>query len=467
MKKYYNILFCCIAALAVLSCGKDGPIDNTPTNRITFAPYIPQTKGFIEDISTTGNTVIVYDIMDTVSNTPVSRPIWYLDGVSIVCDANGDWNYADDVNIEEFLWLDKTNHHFFGWLNMENTLVNPSFSKESKSLSINKIKFESTTNQYDFMYSEVYNRYYEKVPANGGRPDSSPIQLEMKHLFSAFRFYIQNLRNADIEIKSISLTNMYTEKSAIIDFSAYPAAVSYPENAKEDLENTSIGVLKSTDQKKNVFSQGDKFFMIWPQTEDEFSAAEIVISYEQEGGTFEKRFKLKELGNTDWAGGKRYSYNITFTDKEVSLICTVDPWQTEDETIDFTDNVLVTHKMDWVDSSLPDGGHNVEDAEVILKNNKEPGICQFQIDAPLGATWYASLISIDGQADAFEFEGNNYGKVGEPAELKVKVTNNSPYSPTHKAKLRIVVVVGTRTIVVNDLIESTTQHEYTIIQNRI
>lgn len=475
MKRMRNILICCMALLAFLSCEKGGPSTVAPADRITFAPYIPQTKGFIENISSLGHTMVVYDWMTKDNDTG-----WYMDGVSIECDADGNWNYSGDYTGKEFLWMDQTYHQFFGWLtkdasmtenNTPESFFGEDFGFSDWILTIPTKKMTPTTPQFDFMYSGVSQRQYSKnggnTPTGAGGGDSSPIDLEMKHLFTAFRFYIENLRNVNITIKNISLTNIYTQKSATVDF-RNPSEVSYADKVKETLENNSIGVLKTSDPRINIFSQNDDYFMVWPQTSVEFADAEIVISYRQEGQDLVKRFKLNELTHTEWAGGSRYSYNIVFTDKEVKLICTVNPWQTEDEVIDFTENISISKKMSWEESSLKEvGGHKVENAEVILKDNKEPAICRFQIDAPVGATWYASLISIDGHTDAFEFDGNNYGKVGVPAELRIKVTNNAPHAPTHKAKLRIVVVVGDRTIVVNDLIESTTQHEYTIIQNRI
>ena len=90
MKRLINILLHCTILMAALSCVKDGPID-TSVDKITFAPYIPQTKtGFIDDFQKAGYEIKVYDYMKQGNTT--GR---YMDGVSIVSDADGNWDYKD------------------------------------------------------------------------------------------------------------------------------------------------------------------------------------------------------------------------------------------------------------------------------------------------------------------------------------------------------------------------------------
>ena len=157
-----NILIYCIALLTLFSCVKDGHDRDESADRITISPYIPQTKanGFIEnsgDLNTSGYSMVVYDYMAKDNSTG-----WYMDGVTMECDANGGWHYSGDYKDSEFLWLDKTNHRFFGWLIMNSAVVAPSFSKDDMVLTIPDIEFKSDTPITDFMYSGVQTRDYER-----------------------------------------------------------------------------------------------------------------------------------------------------------------------------------------------------------------------------------------------------------------------------------------------------------------
>lgn len=475
-----NIFFCCIALLAALSCGKEEPASGH-ADKIRFAPYIPETKAndFIENINSLGNKMIVYDMMAKDNDLE-----WYLDGVTIECDANGNWNYSGKDAGAEFLWIDQSRHEFFGWLNMENLLFEtPQLNKEDRTLSIPGINFTKDTPQYDFMYSDVYERYYSKngenTPAGGNGGDASAINLEMKHLFTAFRFKVQNMRDADITINSVTLNNVCFNKSAVISFYR-PATVRYsypdPENAKHVFNSriTAPVTLTAGGGLTNAFGEGDDFMMTWPQTEAEFLETAITINYTQRGITKDKVLVLKDFSQTQWEAGKRYGYTITFTDKEIKLTCDVEPWREDEQLIDFTEVVTVKTKMNWERATVNpfDATHayNPATGEIIVKQHGEPAICKFEIDTPSGAIWNASLIQKDGHIDAFAFvEGFSSGEVGKESTIKIYATNSAPYAPVHKAILRITVQRGDgKTIVVNNLTPTDSPfHEFTIVQNPI
>lgn len=475
-----NIFFCCIALLAALSCGKEEPASGH-ADKIRFAPYIPETKAndFIENINSLGNKMIVYDMMTKDNDFG-----WYLDGVMIECDANGNWNYSGNNAGAEFLWIDQSRHEFFGWLDMENELFEtPELNKENRTLSIPAINFTKDTPQYDFMYSEVYERYYSKngenTPAGGNGGDASAINLEMKHLFTAFRFKVQNMRDADITINSVTLNNVCFSKDAEISF-YYPANVTYTGSSKSDFSSkiTSQVTLSAGGGSVNAFGEDDDFMMTWPQTEAEFLETDketaITINYTQRGITKDKVLVLKDFSQTQWEAGKRYGYTITFTDKEIELTCDVEPWREDEQLIDFTEAVTIKTKMNWERATVNpfDATHayNPETGEIIVKQHGEPAICKFEIDTPSGATWNASLIQMDGHIDAFAFvEGFSSGEVGKESTIMIYATNSAPYAPVHKAILRITVQRGDgKTIVVNNLTPTDSPfHEFTIVQNPI
>lgn len=486
-----NILIYCITLLTLFSCVKDGHDRDESADRITISPYIPQTKadGFIEnniDLNTSGHTMVVYDYMQANLNSPVGTTGWYMDGVTMECDANGGWHYSGDYEDSEFLWLDQTRHSFFGWLVMSSSPVTPSFSKESMVLSIPEIEFTASTSVWDFMYSGVQPRYYEKAPADGGRPDISPVDLEMKHLFSAFRFYVKNQRGTLVQIESVILNNLHTKKRAEISYGVQSESLNYlPTDANgrqyDDVDITGNTGSVATGAQINAFGSDDDYFMVWPQTADEFADASIVVKFKQGGGAEQtKEFKLNELGQTEWQPGYRYSYNITFTDKEVNLTCEVQDWDVVTEEIDFSDQVSVSATMTWENVRSV----NYQTGEVILYDDvNTPAKCTFHILTPKGATWTASLIPIEGHQDAFSFvEGTKYGAVGgdKASFFQLFVNNQVPIAPRHICKLRITVQTSDgRTIVVKNLVPArwvdangvsqptNGYEEFTVIQNLI
>lgn len=473
-----NIFIYCIALLTLFSCVKDGHDRDESADRITISPYIPQTKanGFIEntgDLNTSGYSMVVYDYMAKDNSTG-----WYMDGVTMECDANGGWHYSGDYEDSEFLWLDKTNHRFFGWLIMNSAVVAPSFSKDDMVLTIPDIEFKSDTPITDFMYSGVQTRDYEKAPADGSRPDISSVDLEMKHLFSAFRFYVKNQRGTAININSVTLKNIYTKKNAQISYGRTPEILSYFPSDPVDITGKTGEI--TTGKHINAFGSDDNYFMVWPQTAEEFASASVEVKFTQGGVAQTKTFDLTELDQTEWQPGYRYSYNITFTDKEIKLTCVVQDWDVVTEEIDFSDQVSVSATMTWENVRSV----NYETGEVILYDDvNTPARCTFHILTPKGATWTASLIPIEGHQDAFSFvEGTKYGAVGGEGDshFELSVNNQVPIAPRHICKLRITVQTSDgRTIVVKNLVPTRwvdangTSHptngyeEFTVIQNLI
>ena len=232
-----NILIYTTALLAILSCIKDDPTDGAPSDVITIAPYVPQTKvaGYINtNANFAGSKMVVYDYLRANVNSPTEGASgWYMNGVSLVCDRNGNWDYADAATAgQEFLWIDQSRNTFFGWLDMTGSwyqgvaLPSPSFDKENCTLSVPSITFTAGSPVYDFMYSEVYDRYYAKVDQQ-----SPEVPLQMKHLFTAFAFGVSNGTNSEVVLKEFSINGLCSTNSASIDFDS-AATVTYGEGTR-------------------------------------------------------------------------------------------------------------------------------------------------------------------------------------------------------------------------------------------
>lgn len=150
-----------------------------------------------------------------------------------------------------------------------------------------------------------------------------------------------------------------------------------------------------------------------------------------------------------------YRYNITKVNDgaELELTLVVNPWDVIEENIQFTDEVTVKQKMQWSGTYKP----NTDDASILYIDNAindaTAATVTFQIDTPVGATWYASF---EGDKDSFAFldeDGNELtsitGNVGESATLKI-VTKEEHVGEMKSVSLMIVVrTMDGRTIMVN------------------
>ena len=472
---------------------------------MSFTASDPQTKAFIEDINRSGNELVVYDYMTGIEGTleVAQADRWYIDHSRIHCTVDGQqvWDY---VSGDEYFWLYGSNHSCFGWLftgpSGYNTITffgeHPHFEKATFTLPLPAYKFTHASPLYDFLYSDVTKRTYTQA-----NPDSSPIDLKLNHLFSAFRFTVRSVRQAPVTINSAVL-KVVTQKKATIDFedavdrvAGGKAVVSYePESSKVDtlrLENRNHE-LTSGSPAINLFNRNDAeaFRMIWPQDQTEFAYATLEVRYTDttnQGEEQVKTFQLNGFSQKEWLAGNRYLYELVFTDKEITLTCEVLPWQKKDITLDYTQVVVVSDKIQWHDNTI--SNLNEHTGEVVLFNDKKkPAECYFKLDAPMGATWTATLIPVGGTStDAFEFvDPEKYdenkddpytvvttpsGTVGDKsiAKLKIRVKDATSQTNTNKAKLRIVVKTANdeQTIVVENLCSGHDYNEYTLVQNII
>ena len=439
-----NILIYTTALLAILSCIKDDPTDGAPSDVITIAPYVPQTKvaGYINaNADFAGSKMVVYDYLQANVNSPTEGASgWYMDGVSLVCDANGNWNYTGAATTEQkFLWIDQSQNKFFGWLDMEGSwyqnvaLPSPSFDKENCTLSVPSITFTAGSPVYDFMYSEVLDRYYTK-----GDQQGSEVPLQMKHLFTAFAFGVSNGTNSEVVLKEFSINGLCSTNSASIDFDS-AATVTYGEGTRSTgvyVQKTGDDItLGAGDRYADVFNTSatsPQYMIMWPhdgagkqwlhstkEIETDPKTGEITypgeylmyVKYTMDGATFEKRLNFPP--GTVWEAGKRYHYNIEFADKIIKLTCTVNAWNGSDLNIDFANSAV---SMKEGKTLIWDAAKsNIVGTNVYITNNT-PAEGTFHFDTPVGGNWYASL---SGDVDAFILEPNT-GAINETAS-KIRV----------------------------------------------
>lgn len=232
---------------------------------------------------------------------------------------------------------------------------------------------------------------------------------------------------------------------------------------------------------------GEKGLLLIPHTITNSNPVVVTVIYDlqrpidQEGDLWEEKKLMAVLPDSTWPAGKKLTYNLilsgdrTITEFEINTV--VEDWIPHSEEIDFAQDVVVAEGglMNWVDGTYE--SWNRETGEVVLFTDIDKvAVCEFNLSAPVGATWTASLIPLTASAmDAFSIvEDSKYGEVGtsKMQSVKIKINNPDPISARNACTLRITVQTPDgRTIVVKNLMPEQAANngveEFTIIQNLI
>ena len=199
---------------------------------------------------------------------------------------------------------------------------------------------------------------------------------------------------------------------------------------------------------------------------------------DQVGDLWETKKLQAFLPDGTWPAGKKLTYNLiisgerTITEFHINTV--VEDWIPQTEEIDFAQQIEVAKKIDWEKDTYD--SWNRDTGEVVLYTDVDKvAVCTFEISAPVGATWTASLIPLTASAmDAFSIvEGSKYGDVGTgETQVKIKINNPDPISARNACLLRITVQTSDgRTIIVKNLMPDPAAkngvEEFTIIQNLI
>lgn len=231
---------------------------------------------------------------------------------------------------------------------------------------------------------------------------------------------------------------------------------------------------------------GDGLLLI-PHTITSSSPVVVTVKYDLQRpidvgeNLWEEKKLMVVLPEGTWPAGKKLTYNLvisgdrTITEFQINTV--VEDWIPHSEEINFAEQVEVEEgkEMNWVEGTYE--SWNRDTGEVVLFTDIDKvAVCEFNILAPVGATWTASLIPLTASAmDAFSIvEDSKYGEVGtkRTQSVKIKINNPDPISARNACKLRITVQTPDgRTIVVKNLMPEQAAkngvEEFTIIQNLI
>lgn len=184
----------------------------------------------------------------------------------------------------------------------------------------------------------------------------------------------------------------------------------------------------------------------------------------------------------DLLGGHSYRVNLNIEAKYLDLTLQVQPWILDDTIYDDTNKpVTITVPEDGKLSWLETDNYGLDERESLQKGlayiNSHYAAATFQITAPQGATWTASLVPVKGNDNAFVFtdeKGNIIstpsGEVGvgesHRATIYVRAANLTT-SVENRAVLRFyVTTAGGQTSIVRNLTreEDVSFTEYQLVQ---
>lgn len=179
------------------------------------------------------------------------------------------------------------------------------------------------------------------------------------------------------------------------------------------------------------------------------------------------------------------SVNEVAIGAEAVLTFSVDPWIESTFTLNYTETVTISEPLDWLSGYVPGIDGNKFDSEynVVIRpwtNNPETGVptwvpltARFGLSSPIGATWSAHLIPVEGNTDAFQFLNNGVlqttvsGTIDGSSlqDLVIVSQDDQPSGNGNSAKLQVVATLANGTVLEVLLTGDNTYKNFTIVQN--
>ena len=339
------------AALSVVSCLED----RTDRGAIAFsAKDGDPTRALIDDaaLKSEGNKLRVFDVLTgftgNVSWMGEGNSFYIND--SLVYVGNPIWNYGSG---RIYPWTANGTHKFFSWLRYDQDLdmyetdfFGSSFNTTTKVLSIPQKEMNVSTDQFDFMYSDVLS-----VDA-ASHTSGSSVNLQLHHFFTALNLNYSNTSGNRVLLKSITITGMKNRRSATLDFSSSAVQV-----ATSNLASTDIPLYTSTLPEGDTLIHEDRikpltdFILMWPQTYTELNGATLVVEYNiidsrdvvSDDLTANIVLDQQTLFSTNTTGmdaGTKYTFLLLFKKSTIEVSTRALPWEYETYDWDYSDHSI-------------------------------------------------------------------------------------------------------------------------------
>ncbi len=125
---------------------------------------------------------------------------------------------------------------------------------------------------------------------------------------------------------------------------------------------------------------------------------------------------------------RNHDYHVNATvdaGGELTLTINVKDWTEQPAQLDFKDYVTLSKPITWTAGTAFDSSNN--HIVTLGSSAGSKASFSFQLDAPVGGTWYAELITTQGKANAFSFSNTSVqattsGEIGKEANLTIYTT---------------------------------------------
>lgn len=179
------------------------------------------------------------------------------------------------------------------------------------------------------------------------------------------------------------------------------------------------------------------------------------------------------------------SVNEVALGAEADLTFSVLGWSKNSFDMDYTETVLFYNQLQWLSGYVSDIDGQIVDSEgnIVIQpwtTNPETGVStwiplevRFGLSSPVGATWSAHLIPVNGNTNAFQFLNNDVLSTTVSGTIDGKTLSDlfivsqdaEPSGDGNSAKLQVVVTLGNGTVIEAPLTGSSVYKNYTIVQN--
>ena len=433
--------------LSALSCTKESSPEAGSDELIAVGAQVAETKAMLDGEFNSGSTITVYDWLDPTSG----NDRYHMENVGVLYNGS-EWSYVVDY---PHRW-EEGKHKFFGWITKDagmNMTSDAFFGTELKLanqvLTIPEKTMDASADQFDFVYSDIYNREYYKSVLNSGRY----VELNMKHLFTAVSIGVENSTSSFVKIEEFRIENIPDTRSATINFSGDATAVTYSAWKNGAIMTRELGVqayeVSPGITRGDIFtgSTDEKYMLLWP-TEAQYLHSTDKLGTDEGNVTYPDTWKMYikySIGNTpyekrinfpnsSWEAGKKNLLTIVFADKMVDLKVQVKDWEYEEQKIDYTnEGVTISAEgalaWDRTVSSVDDA------AQMVSIVNAQPAKAMFSLQTPIGGSWIVSLV---GDVNAFEVSPSTGIIDNQTATVYVKPLVSSP-TRDYKVQLKFTV----------------------------
>lgn len=298
-----------VLLLAAMACNKTDSTVSEGEGHILFAPAAEATRALVYQETLTGEQFRVYDFKDGAK---------YIDD-QIKYGTTNTWEY---VSGDDYLWKAGT-HNLFGYTAALGALP------DTKKLSYTKELTTAAANQYDLLYSTIVTTTADAWKHTTGNTKTTPVKLNMKHLFAAVEMVVKNGKGSTIKLNSVTVPSIPNSATATIDYSGTDVAVSIPAPTAGTNPFVSAAAVADVDMTDgallDILTQAVQTpapYVIWPQT---IPAMTIAVQYTQNGSTYNT---TATIPSTTWEAGKLYTYTLLIANAEdILLTFTVKEWQ--------------------------------------------------------------------------------------------------------------------------------------------